>query len=227
MNTVPIMKYRYFFLLVALVTLMYTVTSCDQSDDQYRNYKMEIKPYEGSVLEYLESKTEYDSMLVVIDLIPGLRDSLSQENLTVFAVDNVSFETVLNQLNTIRNIEEKAPVYLEDLDIAELDTLMTRYIFKGNYNTEKISVNTDGLAIESLKFNYNMYAEYDLLDASGFVDAGAQRVIFSDPNESPLRSKWISTYTKELSTKVDNGIIYPLISGHSFGFDEFVFRFNK
>lgn len=203
------------------------MSSCSNNDDTYYNYQMEEQVFNGSTLEYLKSQSKYDSMLVVLNRLPALKDSLSKSNMTLFALQNESFKSVINQINSIRAFNKKAPIYLKDFNVNELDTLMTRYIFNDYLDTKKIKVNSNGLELKGIKFGYVMHVDYETLNASGFVAGGPRRLKFSDTNNSLLLSKWISTYTDEVDVKTNTGVVHPLISGHDFGFDDFIFRLNK
>lgn len=221
------MKYIY-FILGSFVTVL-SLVSCSDTNNEYYDYNLTQNTFDGSVLNYLESnRSEYDSILKVIDLVPGLRDTLALDNITVFAVDNESFRTVMNELNQIRkNNEQEIIPSIQDLNVSELDTLVSRYVFKGIYDSGLIRKNTGGLLLTSVKFNYPMQVENVKTDASGYINSGVQRLIFSNPKGSLLRSKWINTYTSLADVKVSNGVVHKLVPNHSFGFDEFVFRLNK
>lgn len=217
-----------YFILGCFVTVL-SLVSCSEANNEYYDYKLTENKFNGSVLNYLESnRVEYDSILKVIDLVPGLKDTLALDGITVFAVDNESFRTVMVALNQIRkNNEQEIIPSINDLNIAELDTLVSRYVFKGIYDSELVRKNTGGLLLKSVKFDYPMQVENTKGDASGYINSGGQRLIFSNPKGSLLRSKWINTYTSLTDVKVNNGVVHKLVPNHSFGFDEFVFRLNK
>lgn len=212
--------------VLSICGLIVSVSSCYKTDDTYYNDKVKQSVFNGSTLEYLESQTKYDSMLVVINRVPDLRDSLKLNNITLFAIDNNSFKNVLDQLNSIRTYNNKSSVYLKDLDVNHLDTLMTRYMFKGDFSSDKIKINSLGLDVKGIKYEYTMHVEYYDLDASGYVEGGTRRLVFSDTNNSLLFSNWVNTYTDNVDIVTNTGTVHPLISGHDFGFDEFIFRFN-
>lgn len=221
------MKY-IFFILGCFITVL-NLVSCDDTKNEYYDYKLTENRFDGTILNYLQSnKVEYDSILKVIGLVPGLKDTLALDGVTFFAVDNESFRSVMNELNQIRANNHKNSIRsIEGLNVSELDTLVSRYVFKGVYDSNLIRKNTGGLSVNSIKFNYLMHIENLNGDASGYVNTGAQRLVFSNPKGSLLKSKWINTYTSLADIKVNNGVVHKLVPNHSFGFDEFVFRFNK
>lgn len=106
--------------------------------------------YEGTLLEFLSDKSDdwsdytFDSMLVIIDAIPGLRAELEKEegDFTLFAVPDECFERSFKQLNAYRdnkNLGGKIslddllvePFIVEDTIInnrdGRIDTLITKY----------------------------------------------------------------------------------------------------
>ncbi len=220
------MTNKYVVNLIWILVAFLFFYSCE-TDDSY-DYSNEIQPYEGSTLDYLEANEGvYDSLLVVINRVPGLRETLHQDNITLFAVPNESFENVLNELNKFRGDSLAEPVYLENLNRADLDTLISRYVFEELIEVERIKVNRAGLEVNSYKYEYPMNIAHEYLDASGHVENGSQRLIFSDLNNSVLTSNWTRSYAESMNIETNNGLVYKLSSGHNFGFEEFVFRFNK
>lgn len=105
--------------------------------------------YEGTLLEFLSDKSAdrsghtFDSMLIIIDAIPGLREELEKEDgyFTLFAVPDECFERSFKQLNAYRaNKNLGGEVSLDDLLVEpftvedtiinrgdRIDTLITRY----------------------------------------------------------------------------------------------------
>ena len=222
------MKYNKTYKIFFYTCLILLGLSCEDPEGEFYDYELEEETFDGSILEYLQvDNGSYDSLLVVIDRVPGLRERLEQDNITLFAIQNAGFQTAILQLNQVRENKGKEPIYLQDLNAADLDTLVSRYVFDEEYALEEVQVNTNGIEPSSINYNYTMHLEYEQADASGIVQDGSQRLIFSDPNNSELRSNWSRTSTLNTGIHTGNGIVYPLNPGHTFGFDDFVFRFNK
>ncbi|MCX2452743.1 hypothetical protein OQX61_15800 [Pedobacter sp. PLR] len=194
----------------------------------YYNYENKIQQFDGSALDYLNSqKGLYDSLLLVLDRLPALKDSLAKRRLTVFAVTNKSFEISVGNLNAIRKRNNKAPIYLANMDIAQLDTMTSRYLIRGKYETQDLSTFVDGLMVNSIVHNYPMHVLYQKLDASGFKEGGPQVLTFSDTKESIFVRYWQRTPTNAVNIKTNNAIVNIVSPGHDFGFGDFVTRINN
>lgn len=74
----------------------------------------EVDKYDGTLLEYLSDEKNnainhrFDSMLVVINAIPGLKEALAKEDqsYTIFALPNECFEASFKELNIYRTQKE-------------------------------------------------------------------------------------------------------------------------
>ncbi|HEY9534566.1 MAG TPA: hypothetical protein VIQ77_08525, partial [Mucilaginibacter sp.] len=99
--------------------------------------------------EYLRSKTGvYDSLLMLVDKFPGLKQTLTDSTITLFAPSNASFRIAIQNLNDLRKSRGQDPVYLSQLaagaagivgskniekakrDSAALDTMVSMYIIR-------------------------------------------------------------------------------------------------
>jgi hypothetical protein len=220
---------RVLFLpLIVVAILCMGLFACKKNQSVYYDYQNTIKEYDGNALQYLQSqKGAYDSLLVVLNLLPALKDSISNQKITFFAVTNPSFAVAIKNLNVQRKDQSKAPLYLKNLDLAQLDTLMCRYILKGIRVTDDYKPFADGILISSIKYNYGMHVQYKKLNASGFVEGGPQSIIYSDPKKSIFQKYWENTTTDAVNIKTKNATINILAASHDFGFNEFVKRVNK
>ncbi|MCZ4244857.1 hypothetical protein [Pedobacter punctiformis] len=213
--------------LVMLFVFCLGITAC-KKDSAYHDYENTIKEFDGTALKYLQDqKNTYDSMLFVLDRVPDLKDSLANDKLTLFAVTNQSFQVAIKNLNIERKAQNKTPMYLKDANVAQLDTLLSRYMVKGIRSTEDYKPFTDGVTLKSMKYNYQMHVQYKKLDASGFVEGGPQSIIYSDPKNSIFQKYWENATTNAVNIKTKNAIINVLAPSHDFGFNEFVKRINQ
>lgn len=189
--------------------------------------------------EYLKSKTGvYDSLLLVIDRL-GIKKTLQDSNITLFAVSNSSFQIAIKNLNNIRKSKGQNAVFLSQLgsgraigsedigkakdDSAHLDTMVSRYIIKGPYKSSDFTVG-DGQSIFSVRGNYPMHGKRLYSDAQGLSNGGSEIIEFSNTKRSVFIPNWSSSRTSSVNIKTKNGIVHLLQSNHVFGFDEFVRR---
>lgn len=202
--------------------------SCKKNDSPYYDYKNEVQEFDGNILSYLNAnKNQYDSLLLLLDRLPALKDSLSNENVTLFALNNKSFQTAIGELNQARAVQAKSKIYLATADIKELDTMLCKYLIRGEHGTDKLKAFVDGAYVTSINHNYPMHILYTKINASGFVGGGPQVLTFSDPKGSIFVKFWERTQTVAVNIKAKNGIVHMVAPGHVFGFNEFVKRINK
>lgn len=221
-------KNNFFFQILMVAFLVSFLFACKKNDSSYYNYENKIQQFDGNALDYLQSqKGVYDSLLLVLDRLPALKDSLANKRLTVFAVTNKSFEISVGNLNALRKRSNKAPIYLADMDVAQLDTMTSKYLIRGNYETGDLSKFVDGLFLNSIVHNYPMHVLYTKVDASGFKEGGPQILTFSDTKESIFVRYWQRTPTNAVNIKTNNAIVNIVAPGHDFGFGDFVTRINN
>lgn len=203
----------------ALLIAAIAFASCGE-DEGYYALKNPAEGFDGTVLEYLESKPGvYDSLLRVVQRL-GLEDVLRDSTVTLFAPSNTSFQLALTNLNNLRKRNDKEPEYLINIDEVQLDTMMAQYIIRGNYPTDSL-VLKDGLRLSSVRFGYPMHARLNDNSSSGFVTGGPTSIQFSDTKRSLFERDWISTTTGSVNLAASNGVIHVLNPDHVFGFDDF------
>ena len=96
-------------IIIGIITLV-LLGACRDYESVAYIPPVEMEEYDGTFLEYLSDETshlfnqKYDSMLVIINAVPGLKEQLEKdgEYFTVFAVPNECFEYSFDQLNTYR-----------------------------------------------------------------------------------------------------------------------------
>lgn len=104
------MNYRKYILLpTAILIGMSTVISCQQIEAVSED-AVTSAVYDGTLTDYLEAgglegNASFDSLLYLIDQIPGLKDSLNapDKTYTLFAIPDQSFKTALQTLNSFRH----------------------------------------------------------------------------------------------------------------------------
>lgn len=219
--------HRQLLLLFPIVVL--AMASCERGDDFYASYESEETVYDGSIYAYLKSQGGvYDSLLLVLDRVPELRRKLDNpdSSLTLFAATNRSFEIAVNSLNTTRRLTGRAPLYLEDVGLADLDSMVNRYVLNTEFNTAELAPYIDGQVVTSTKNDYKMHIQFRVLNASGFVGGGERQLIFSDTNNSIFQRYWQRVNTSAVDIRTTNGIIHILSPGHDFGFSKFTSKYS-
>lgn len=224
------MKKIHIKILCIIPLLIAGMLACEKGDDHYYDYESSDIVFEGTIYEYLNSQVGiYDSLLLVLDRVPDLRRKLNEPDstMTLFAVSNRSFDLALEALNTTRGITGRAPLYLEDVGLADLDSMLNRYAFDEIYDTEQLAPFIDGQVVKSTKYDYDMHIQYRVLNASGFVGGGQQELIFSDTNKSIFQRYWQRINTSAVNIRTSNGIIHVLSAGHDFGFSQFTSKYSS
>lgn len=204
-------------------------TSCEKGDNYFSNYSTEQKVYDGTIYEYIKNQRgTFDSLILVLERLPDLRRKLDNQDstLTLFAVNNRSFELAINSLNTTRKLTDRVPLYLEDVGLSDLDSFTNRYVLNQIYDTESISPFLDGVLVKSTKYDYNMHIQYRVLNASGYYEGGEQQIVFSDTNRSIFQRYWQGINTSTVNVKTNNGIIHILSPGHDYGFGKFTSKYS-
>lgn len=218
-----------FIAMMALICV--AISSCDKGDDTYYNYETKAGTYNGNALSFLESQTGiYDSMLLVINRLKGIKDSIANNSITLFAMSNRSFTVALESINRARrdSIPAMPAISFATMDSAMLDTFFCRYVITQKVESQSLEGFADGLLYPSLRYKYNMQMQFDRTNASGYLNGGPKTIIFSDPKNSIFFRYWVRVNTITVDIKTTNAIVNILPPGHDFGFgDEFIRRINK
>ncbi|MBE8712798.1 fasciclin domain-containing protein [Sphingobacterium hungaricum] len=211
---------KYLSLVIVSISC-FIFCSCNKGDSYYYDYQKSEQLYEGTIYSYLMGQRgTYDSLAVVLERLPDLKSVLNQSDssVTFFAMNNRSFKLALENLNNARKVNGRSPIYLEDIDLAVLDTLSYRYLFNSEHPVSDFESYLDGQSIYSSKFNYEMHVVYKVLTSSGLVGGGQQQLMFSDTNGSIYQRYWNSTNTSTVDFMTRNGVIHTLDARHEFGF---------
>ena len=226
-----VLKFYGPLIAVAAIYFLMAATGCKKTDDTYKNYTNTAGTFNGNALQYLQSQPGlYDSMLLVINRLGGIADTISKKNITLFAINNRSFSIALENINQARkdSIPAKPEVSFSTMDSATLDTFFCRYILKDRVSSNDIIELTDGRLFASTRYGYNMHLQLQRTNASGYLNGGPSTIIFSDPKNSVFVRNWIRVPTITVDINTDNATVHLLSSGHDFGFvSEFVRLINS
>ncbi|MFD2906656.1 hypothetical protein [Sphingobacterium anhuiense] len=210
--------------LIGIVSLW--LCSCNKSESPYYNYENKVQTYNGTALEYLKAQPDgtFDSLLLVLKRFPNLEDSLTNQEVTLFAPVNKNFESAVKYLNIQRKMYGLSNVYLADANQAELDTMICKYIVRGKKTTDAYLEDLDGVLVKSIVFDYPMHVRYAKMSSSGFVEGGASILNFSETFGSTFKKDWVTTKANTVNIRTNNATINILDPIHNFGFDEFTRR---
>jgi len=221
---------KIYFLPVFICALTLCVLfSCQRKPDGYYDFSNKENVFDGTIYEYLQSKTGvYDSLLKIAERVPWFKDSLQQMDarLTLFAPVNNSFRLALQNLNIVRQGTGKPLLSLATVDQAQLDTMVDWHIIKGNYTTDSMMF-SDGVYLRSLKYNDSLHAQRFVDGAQGIKDGGPTSVYFSYTNGSQFIKDWVRALTQVVNIKTKNGTVHVLAFANEFGFKQFTNRMNK
>ena len=209
------------------------LVSCKKEKSPWYNTSfVETEIYNGTVIEYLESKGGYDSMILVLNRYPGLVDSLTRgKKMTFFAIPDNSFQLAIRGFNNMRAAMDSVPIYLMPYDLTRPDSgafqydvlneLISMYIFPGHYDYNTLAPSSTGLNVHSISgYRMNMKAVGE--SAVGSTEVGPKRIQLSDMNYSPFTEYWKSVFTTSVSTVLANNVLVHILSNdHQFGFASF------
>lgn len=211
------------------VCIVCICSSCTKNESPYYDYANKVKIFDGTALDYLQTqdKGTFDSLLVVLDRLPALKDTLSQREVTLFAPVNENFAAAVKYLNNKRKADNKSMLYLRDMDLTELDDILCKYIIRAKRSTADYPKDLDGVFVASIRTNYPMHIRYQKLSSAGFVEGGASILNFSNPFGSSFTNDWVTTRANTVNIQTDNAIINILEPIHNFGFNDFTNRLDK
>ncbi|GAB3011508.1 hypothetical protein GCM10027051_12420 [Niabella terrae] len=222
----------YNFLFIMIMGIMFSLSSCEKTDDTYKNYENELNVFDGNAYDYFQSQPpgSYDSLLLALDRCPDLKEFMSKNDVTVFALANRSFTLSFQNLNSARadSVPALPALNISTIDTSMLQRYLARYIVVDKYTTADISVSSDGIRVPSVLYDYDMHLQYVSTDASGFVGGGPKSLLFSDTNNSLDINNWIRVGTTTVDVLTSNAIINYLPANHIFGFGtDFIMNVNK
>lgn len=243
MNEVNMIKNKFFKInlfvtAIGFITMVLLASSCTKVDNTYRDYENTAGNFKGNAIQYLQSQPGvYDSLLSVLNRLPRIADSVADNEITLFAVSNRSFNVALQNINQARHdsIPAMPAVSLADIDSAILDRFICRYVLQGKHVSNDISGFADGLLFQTIHYinqngsdtSYSMHMQYTSTNASGYVGGGPKSIIYSDTKGSIFYRNWIRVNTITINITTNNAIVHLLPPGHDFGFgDEFVRAVN-
>ncbi len=210
--------------IIGMISLW--LCACNKSESPYYNYENKVQTYNGTALDYLKAQPDgtFDSLLLVLKRFPNLEDSLTNQEVTLFAPVNKNFASAVKYLNNMRRTYGLPNIYLANVNAAQLDTMICKYIIRGKKTTESYMADLDGVLVNSIGFDYPMHVRYAKMSSSGYVEGGASILNFSETFGSAFKKDWVTTKASTVNIRTNNATINILDPIHNFGFDEFTSR---
>lgn len=210
-------------LLVAGLGIMMLFPCC-KKDSGYHNYENQLREFDGSIFEFLQSEHQYDSFLLAIERV-HLTDTLKSGMYTVFAPTDASFKQAIENMNTLRTIQGRAHMFISTVPYEQLDSLICRYIVRDTFASRDM-VLQDGIGLTAIRYRYPMHGKFSRTDAEGHVNGGPGIITYSDTKGVIYTNRWSNATTVAIDIKTKNGLVNVLEKDHMFGFDEFIPRMN-
>lgn len=226
------------YLIAVILGFVIVQCSCTKEKGFYSKTSIDAST-PLNTYEYLKSKPGvYDSLVSLIDQL-GMKEYLTDSNVTLFAVSNSSFQIALNNLNNLRKTQGKPNVFLSELasgkpsasrdigkakaDSAQLDTMVSYYIIRKSFKSSDFTVG-DGQNLFSVRGGYPMHGKRLYADAEGYQDGGSEIIEFANTARSIFVPNWALSTTSSVNIATKNGIVHLIQPDHVFGFNGFVSR---
>jgi hypothetical protein len=217
------MMKKYLVAKVAFFScVLYLFSSCAK-DKYYFDGGLANPNYNGTMLQYLESNKNFDTIARIIKLA-GLEKEFNEDDLTFFAPNDYTVRNQIAGLNaslssvggdSIRTLDEISPAIWRK-------TLMA-YMFKGsNGLKDYYQLDPDLKAV----FPGQYYSSYNstlanigvnYTDVNGIKYAGYRSIIFSFVPDYNALDNWISSPVISHDIKPRNGVVHALDLYHTFG----------
>lgn len=229
------MRIKIFKSLFVFLSAIALLTGCSKKD-YYKDGGLSDGNFDGTVMQYLESRPELFSTLVQVIKYAGMEQTFNSEEITFFAPADSSIRNTLQSANSRLPVNGKNLITkIEDIKPAIWKKYLSRYIFKSAKALKDFpQLDTDNLSA----FGGQMYSSYNgepmnvgviFTDANGVKYAGYRILTISLVNSSTPRdyTTWYSAIVASSNIKPTNGYVHAIRYGsHFFGFNPFEFSFD-
>lgn len=223
------MALRNNIFLSALVMATLLMGGC-QKGDYFKDTGVHAPNFDGTVLQYLQSKPQYFDSITKIIRLAGMEDIFSKEEITFFAPADSSVRATIKMLNgELRNLGINEVTRLEQIKPEVWRAQLSRYLFKGKKSMNDYP-QIDGQNLSA--FPGQIYASYDgeimnvgvfYSDAGGVKYAGYRQLQLSYiPSPSAPRDyrSWWTVRVASVNVAPANGFVHVLTyPTHFFGFE--------
>ncbi len=215
---------KYLPKIVASSLMALLLVNCQ--DESYLHDSGVHNPYyEGTIMDYLESRPDYFKTTVEVVKLAGMEDVLENQTVTFFAPTDWSINTSVNALS--RYLYQNGSDSIKDLRQIKPEVwkeFLSMYIVPDKYllndipqlDTTLVS-SFPGQAYYSMSGRpMNMGVVY--ADAGGVKYAGPRQILYSyilDFNDMEMRNAYVAT----CNIQPTNGVVHVIrFTDHAFGF---------
>jgi hypothetical protein len=209
--------------LVFPLLLIICFFSACKRDEYYKDGGLANGKFQGTIIQYLSSKPkEFDSLVQIIKLA-GLDKTLSSEEVTFFAPNDVNIKALIGRLDQggvnrrLYNEGKDTIKVLSDVDSLIWRKFLLRYIYKGKNKL---------MDYPQIDFGQQVIYPGQIYYAYGNTVANIgvvyrQLHISYIPDISRPADNWRTIRVSSSDIEPNNGIVHVLeVSGNQLGFDQ-------
>ncbi|MGJ7031175.1 hypothetical protein [Niabella hirudinis] len=222
-------------------SLLLLTIACGKKD-YFEDTGTHVGSFNGTALQYLQSKPEYFDSLVKVIKLAGMEDQLNAKDITFFAPADSSIRDALRLANIqLDNLGKPRITKLEEISPAIWKKHLSKYLFHfskslndfsqidfGNINTYAgqmyqsaggVSMNIGAVYQDVLLPRKDNPNEYNVIKYAG------ARILTISYLTSPFTPRdvgtWRTAFVSSVNIKPTNGYVHLVkIAGHQFGFSD-------
>lgn len=219
------------WLKIAIICVLFPLILASCAKDEYYRDGGKANPnFEGSMMEYLDSKPgEFDTIAQIVRLA-GLEDMFQNEDITFFAPSDQDIklligyvtpgESYLNLNNELYRLNKDTVEVLADVDSLIWKKYLQRHIFRGSnflkdypqvdYELKQIYPGENYYSLSNAVLNIGVVYH----DANNVKYAGYRQLSISYiPDVSNPTDSWITVGVSSSDIKPINGVVHTLVKG--------------
>ena len=220
------MKRRiYTFVMLGTALLFMAINGSSCQDDYLKDGGTTSPYYDGTVMQYLESRPDLFADLVSVIKNTQWESVLSDPNeeITFFVPTDFSIERSVDYLNRYlyENQGMDMITSLNQVKSEVWEDMISMYVIKGKYRLNDIAqIDTTALSTYPGQTNQTYDKKYKMTmgvcygDANGIKYAGYRQVMY----DYPEGGESVYAYVSSCNIEPDNGIVHVLRLDHYLGF---------
>lgn len=192
-------------ILLALIVLAGMATACKK--DYYLDTGLAKGRFDGSIIQYLESKPLYFDTLVQVIKLAGMQDILTKETVTFFAPPDMCFDSTLKITNRLLYADGKDTIReLSKVPAEVWRKTLGRYVFKGkNMLNDYPQLDPVYFATYPGQFYRSYYGDLMNIGVVYGSEGGAQYAGYR---------QLVISYTPDITFKPDNWLVADVASSN-------------